>query len=137
MSNENSPRFERILPEKDMTLVPGSPWVQGQQERPLYKPWRSRGAAVVLGVFLGDFGLHNFYLSQFARGAMHLVLLVGGVLMFQYGLRVSAASPATAGIPRGLELYILGLSMIGINSLWRWADVILTLSTDKELFDQK
>lgn len=137
MSRINDARFHQRFPHDIVSSQAPPTWAQGQPPWPFHKPWRSKSAAVLFGIFLGDFGVHNFYLSQFVRGALHLFLLVGGVGVFTIGLKVSAAWPATAGIPRGLELYILGIAMIGINSLWRWVDVIIIASTPKELFAHK
>lgn len=101
------------------------------------RPWRNRGIAILLGIFLGDAGAHNFYLSQYLRGAMHLVVLVGGVMLFMHGLEVSRANEATAGIPAGFHLYVIALFLLGTNFLWRWVEVALTAATPLELFVHK
>ncbi|SHI18706.1 TM2 domain-containing protein [Ferrimonas marina] len=57
---------------------------------------RSQRRASRLGIYLGTFGVHQFYLGNRARGALYLALcwsLVPTLLGVWEGLRVSRMSP--------------------------------------------
>ncbi len=92
------------------------------------------GAAVVLAFFLGDFGAHNFYLSQPVRAVAHLLLLGLGIVLIVQGNAVSRELTHTAGIPAGADWYLGGLGIIAANGLWRFVEFIILLSTPEHRF---
>ena len=47
-----------------------------QPVRPLVADQQSRVGYIFLGLFLGDFGLHNFYAGYVARGVVQLLLTI-------------------------------------------------------------
>ena len=116
---------------------PGSPsssvgW--GWAELSPTHPWESKSAAVVLAFFLGDFGAHNFYLSQPVRAVAHLLLLGLGIVLIVQGNAVSRELTHTAGIPAGADWYLGGLGIIAANGLWRFVEFIILLSTPEHRF---
>jgi len=69
---------------------------------------KSRGAYVLLGLFLGGLGVHNFYAGQFASGAVKL-----GLLLFTFVL------DASTGFYSGFVL-VAGV----LNCLWALIEII-------------
>lgn len=88
----------------------------------------------MLGIFLGDFGAHNFYRSQIIRGTCHLLMLALVVGLFLQGNHVSRTVKDVAGLPAGIDHYILGLVALAANGLWRWVEVIIILATPEQRF---
>jgi len=43
-------------------------------------PQKSRMTYVLLGIFLGTFGVHNFYAGYFGRGIAQLMISVVGIM---------------------------------------------------------
>lgn len=52
---------------------------QGREEPRLVKSAKSRGVYIILALFFGFFGIHNFYAGRFGVGAIQLltVLILG------------------------------------------------------------
>ncbi len=97
---------------------------------------KSRLAALLLGIFLGRFGIHNFYLGRFGRAITQLILSVSAWVIY-FGAIIGAVLEAnrqkTAYIPNpakvneavtsfGLILppFILILVGVGIWALVEW-----------------
>ena len=65
--------------------------------------------AGLLGLFLGEFGAHNFYVGKVGRGLWQLLLtLFGGSIAFM----IFFSSNFFGGLASGLLLSTLGLTMI-------------------------
>ncbi len=70
----------------------GKYWWDGQRWVPLYTPpagGKTKVAAGLLGIFLGDFGIHKFYLGQTGIGILYLVFcwtLIPGLVGFVEGI---------------------------------------------------
>lgn len=96
------------------------------------QPWRRKSSALLFAFFLGDFGAHNFYLSQFVRGTIHLLLLGLGLGLLIQGQKVSAGMPDVAGIPYGVEWHLSGLGVWAINGLWRWVEFFIILARPRD-----
>ena len=67
---------------------------------------KSKLAAGLLGIFLGSWGIHNFYLGNTSRGAIQIVVTlvtcgVGGIWGFIEGIMILAGSITTDanGVP--------------------------------------
>jgi TM2 domain-containing membrane protein YozV len=61
-----------VRPDKD-------PIVQGRTSPHIVKSAKSRGIYIILGLFLGGLGIHNFYAGYYGRGlAQLLVVLILG-----------------------------------------------------------
>lgn len=85
------PVYQQVAGQQ--TAAPPAPPVQQQQQTPYQMPYqqqqpmamdapRSKLAAALLAIFLGWFGVHNFYLGHIARGVIQLVLtLLSPVLL--------------------------------------------------------
>jgi TM2 domain-containing membrane protein YozV len=60
------------------------PFIAQQTNQPLYVvPVKSRGVYIILGLFLGLLGIHNFYAGHNGRGAMQLLTtILAGWLIF-------------------------------------------------------
>lgn len=86
---------------------------------------KSRGIYVMLGLFLGCFGIHNFYAGHIARGIAHLVLAVWpsvGVLVRLSRIEGDYAQYDVAYAVQGLLITWL------VNIIW----VIVELITIKK-----
>ncbi len=70
---------------------------------------KSRVVAGLLGIFLGEFGAHNFYVGKVGRGLCQLLLtLFGGFFVFM----IAVFSGSIVGAEIWIGLSALGLSMI-------------------------
>lgn len=81
---------------------------------------KKRWAAILLGVFLGAFGVHRFYLGYTWQGilqAMAYPLLYAGILLAAFPPVGIATTSAVA-----LTAFCIG-GAIGIW-IWRWVDII-------------
>ena len=91
---------------------------------------RSAVTAGILGIFLGGFGAHNWYLGQKRRGLLHCVLFLGGLLILTiFG---SLAAVTTVRLPI-LGIFFFGITAIGWiamagNSIWGLIEGIIILS---------
>ena len=67
------------LPRAAATAVPGDSF----PEPVLVRPQKSRGAYIILGLFLGCLGIHNFYAGYYGRGAAQVIitLTLGWILI--------------------------------------------------------
>ena len=46
---------------------------------------KSRLTALLLGIFLGGFGIHNFYLGKIGKGFLKIVMRFLGIILFSIG----------------------------------------------------
>ena len=69
------------LRKQDSTGETTSPWAEAKP-RVLRQGRKNKVAAGLMGMFLGAFGIHNFYLGRYSRGLVQLMitLLSGGML---------------------------------------------------------
>jgi TM2 domain-containing membrane protein YozV len=77
--------LDLIQPPQRMQQQPAYFPASGQ----LVRPAKSRGIFIILGLFLGCLGIHNFYAGYYGRGAAQLIItiLLGWLLI---GLLVTA-----------------------------------------------
>lgn len=90
---------------------------------------RSATAAGILGIFLGAFGAHNWYLGQKRRGLLHCVIFCAGLIVITIFGVLAAVS---VNLPV-LSVLFLGLASIGWiamagNSIWGLIEGIIILS---------
>ena len=81
---------ESTRPEKREPLPKYEDLFNGQENRvQVVKPAKSRGVYVILGLFFGLLGVHNFYIGRFGVGAAQLLItcILG---WFVVGLVISA-----------------------------------------------
>ncbi|MBO4404363.1 MAG: TM2 domain-containing protein [Treponema sp.] len=97
---------------------------------------KSRLAAMLLGIFLGNFGVHNFYLRRFGRAVTQLILTVFAYTLYFaafINLVLEKAKYASAFIPNHaatvnalqgfgmvIPLFIMIILGVGIWSLVEW-----------------
>ncbi len=92
---------------------------------------KSSVAAGLLGIFLGAFGAHNWYLNQKTKGIIHLCLTCGGFIVMMLGsvlLGLSASSrlPFFA-ILGGLLAFVAYIAMLG-SGIWGLVEGIILLA---------
>ena len=92
---------------------------------------KSSVAAGLLGIFLGAFGAHNWYLGQKTKGIIHICLTGGGFIVMMLGsillgLGASAhmAVPALLG---GFLAFIAYIAMLG-SGIWGLVEGIILLA---------
>lgn len=59
-----------------------------RHERELCKSDKSRLAYVMLGLFLGWLGIHNFYIGKAGKGVGQIILMIFGFLLTSIGIGV-------------------------------------------------
>ena len=60
--------------------------------------FKSKMAAGLLGIFLGAFGVHNFYLGYVGKAVAQLVMSVVGILLSPFTCFITALAPLGASI---------------------------------------
>ena len=108
---------------------------------------KSRVTAGLLGVFLGGFGIHNFYLGERTKGIAKLILtLVGGFIYFSSMMLLNFATVILStssdfnsylGVLLVLSSIatismILGGLLWGSSALWGFIEGMLQLTNNKE-----
>ena len=83
---------------------------------------KSRAAYIILGLFFGGMGIHDFYAGYAGKGLMKIIVsFVGAFLFFGGGFAV-AVSSAVDGVnstPEGMAtMPAIGLAMLGFQSLY-------------------
>ena len=61
---------------------------RSRMERELNKSDKSRISFIMLGLFLGEIGIHDFYLGKGGLGAVHIVLCILGIPLCAVGVGV-------------------------------------------------
>jgi len=79
-------------------------------EEPHGRAIKSRRTAAALGVLLGGFGAHRFYLGYHRIGALQAAIFAGGVLAY-------TAIAIAAGVPT-IHAVLGGLSCFAIVAMW-------------------
>ena len=74
---------------------------------------KSKIVAGLLGIFLGCYGAHNFYLGKTKRAVTQLVLSVGGLILYMIGI-IAFTALVTASSSYGLAIFFLILGIVGI-----------------------
>jgi len=102
-----------------------------QKENPTKKPsggGKSKVLAAVLAFFLGNLGIHRFYMGQSAQGFMQLGGTAVGITLLVVGLRDYAA-----GLGESLPtLAIIGYLILLAVGIWALVDFIRILTGSLE-----
>lgn len=112
-----------------------------QQQQVIYiTQGKSRVAYVLLGLFLGGLGIHDFYAGYSGKGFLKIVVSVLGTLLWVGGLMATAAAAIAGGIdgttptPEDASMplmALLGLAMLGVQSLYIIIQLIITTKDSK------
>lgn len=112
-----------------------------QQQQVIYvTQGKSRVAYILLGLFLGGLGIHDFYAGYSGKGFLKIVVSVLGTLLWVGGLMATAAAAIAGGIdgttPTPEEasmplMALLGLAMLGVQSLYIIIQLIITTKDSK------
>lgn len=91
---------------------------------------KSATVAGLLGIFLGSFGAHNWYLGEKKNGIIHVCLFGAGLLLEIIGSIIVATNPLAAWRMGGLltALAIIGGLIISANSIWGLIEGIIIMS---------
>lgn len=104
------------------------PSTQPQQAQPVQV--KSAVAAGLLGIFLGSFGAHNWYLGEKKRGIIHLCLFGGGLVVMMIAAFLTGISEALniplLGIFFALLTMIAYIAILG-NNIWGLVEGIMIL----------
>lgn len=89
---------------------------------------KSSVAAGLLGIFLGGFGAHNWYLGDKKRGIIHLALTCGGFILTFLAAVMTAL---TAKVPFlafffGFVMFLSYIAIVG-SSIWGFVEGIILL----------
>lgn len=89
--------------------LPANPYGRPAGTQPGYGPQKSRLAAGLLGIFLGVFGVHRFYLGHTTIGVVQLVLGfvtfgTSALWGFVEGILILARTPGLSTDARGVPL---------------------------------
>lgn len=92
---------------------------------------KSSVAAGLLGIFLGAFGAHNWYLNQKTKGIIHLCLTCGGFIVMMLG-SVLLGLGASSRLPffvilGGLLAFVAYIAMLG-SGIWGLVEGIILLA---------
>lgn len=74
---------------------------------------KSQIIALILVIFVGNFGIHNFYLNRKERGITQLLLIIGGSIVFQLAALLGLLFPAA-----------IALILVLAGSIWIFIDFI-------------
>lgn len=92
---------------------------------------KSRLAALLLGIFLGELGVHNFYLKRIGRAVGQLILFIIGIILYVAGFALMMTGiidtsdvfdPTALG---GSVLVILSVFVLMAPSIWSLVEWIL------------
>lgn len=119
---------EQTNPAGNPTASTGNP-TPAQPGQPAYVVPKSATAAGLLGIFLGSFGAHDWYLGDNKKGLLHVSLFGGGFIVAIFGAVLAAL---TAGIPLIAVLFgliaMLGYLVLLGNCIWGLIEGIIILS---------
>ena len=82
---------------------------------------KSRGIYVMLGIFLGNLGVHDFYAGHIARGVAHLIL--GMWFFVGFLVQISKAEGQYAQYDLAYALWTLMIAFL-VNSIWVLVELI-------------
>lgn len=100
---------------------------------------KSRIVAALLAFFLGGFGVHKFYLGKTQAGIIHILLAIGGSVLFFIGLAggVIGSLSGSGGVGGvGLVLLIVGFVAVTANGLVCLVETVMYLTKSDEDFNR-
>jgi len=100
-------------------------------QQPTFVSPKSSVVAGILGIFLGSFGAHNWYLGENKKGVMHLCLFGGGFIIAIFGALLAGLTASMnipiMGILFGLVAMVGYIAILG-NSIWGLIEGIILLA---------
>lgn len=122
MANENSRAKEseksEISYSYDTSLNTES--ILGESSTTSLPKKKSDIAACLLAIFLGYFGIHNFYLRRYSNAVVQLLLTVFGIL----GIRILAPTVGINSSTFGIINETLSLFALGYVTIWIIIDIV-------------
>ena len=100
---------------------------------------KSKIVAAVLAFFLGAIGVHKFYLGKTQAGVIHILLGIGGYVLFFIGVFAGlagtmAGSGGVGGV--GVLLLIVGILAIAANGIICLVETVLYLTKSDQEFNR-
>lgn len=91
---------------------------------------KSRLAALLFGIFLGEIGVHNFYLGFKGKGISKILMYVVGVILYCGGITKLAMDGyndcySAGSIATFSGLMIFGIILLMIPGIWAFVEWIL------------
>jgi hypothetical protein len=84
---------------------------------------KSKIIAALLAFFLGNFGVHSFYMGNTKKGLIQLVLGLGGIILYSVGI----ASAVTSGSIGFGGIALVGMIMLLAAGIWALVDFVRIL----------
>lgn len=94
---------------------------------------KSATTAGLLGIFLGSFGAHNFYLGEKSKGIIHVCMMSAGLLV---EILATAILPNVLSLSMLLQMAWIFTMLAGIASLVMFASAIWGLSEGVTILTQ-
>jgi len=82
---------------------------------------KNRGIYVMLGIFLGNLGVHDFYAGHIARGVAHLCLTLWFIVFYLGGLSKAKGEYAQYDVAKVLLTLLIAFI---VNSVWVLVELI-------------
>ncbi len=107
---------------------PGQPAPYAMQPAP-----KSKVTAALLAFFLGEIGIHNFYLGQKGRGIGHIALAVIAVILYIVAIAAAVGNADQSGELSDAGAAGFGGAMLfsflvgGANTIWKLVEFIMIL----------
>jgi len=92
---------------------------------------KSSVTAGLLGIFLGGFGVHDFYLGYKSQGIIHVCIAGGGLMLFILSGVVAFASVGASsggGVLVGGAMSLIGMLALSANGIWGLVSGIMCLA---------
>ena len=93
---------------------------------------KSATTAGLLGIFLGGFGAHNWYLGEKKKGIIHVCMMSGGILVSAVASIIlpAALGPFAALQAAGIIAFLTGIAGLtaAASSIWGLVEGIIILS---------
>jgi len=95
---------------------------------------KSRLAALLLGIFLGELGIHNLYLGKIAKGIIQMAMYIVGfglIMYYCFHITVNAALAATniesyaTNVIFSMPLMLIGILLISAVGIWAMVEWII------------
>ncbi len=90
---------------------------------------KSSTAAGLLGIFLGAFGAHDWYLGNTKKGLMHICLFAGGFILMVISAPLVALTINIPVVPAffGLLTAVAYLALVG-NAVWGFVEGVIIIA---------